>query len=365
MAVRALRRPRLRTPPAPRRAGPRKRRSAYCNGAGGRRLVAHRREHLAHVHRVEAVLQAAELAAHLDLAALGDDAVASPRGPARAACCARARASSCRQSAAVRGSNGAASLPRTAGAASSSASSVSSSSRVSVAASMGDAVEVLVEADLVLVALGPGCRSPSTGMRWISSPAATSSLAASTSRVSSCSRLQHVVLEHLRQLLQRLALVAMQRHHALVGLLAGQPVLGVERDRAAALAVHVEQRLQPRVVGTSPTTLAVARKLRSRLHLGHRQLHRAVAEDLQHQRAVELDVGLHQHAGRGHLAEQRAHRRRVARRASRAGAAPPASCRPGAPACRAPAGLRRGTCAARPSGDALDAGCGGAARSRT
>ena len=76
--------------------------------------------------------------------------------------------------------------------------------------------------------------------------------------------LQHVVLEHLRQLLQRLAPVAVQRHHALVGLLAGQLVLRVERDRAAALAVHVEHRLQLRVRrGTSPTTLAVARNARS------------------------------------------------------------------------------------------------------
>jgi hypothetical protein len=53
----------------------------------------------------------------------------------------------------------------------------------------GDAVVVLVAADLVLVAPRPPARlpSPCTGRRWISRPAATWSSAASTSRVSSCS----------------------------------------------------------------------------------------------------------------------------------------------------------------------------------
>ena len=102
----------------------------------------------------------------------------------------------------------------------------------------------------------------------------------------------------------------MQRHHALVGLLAGQPVLRVERDRAAALAVHVEHRLELRVGRHLADHLGGGAKRQVGLHLGHRELHRPVAEHLQDQRTVELDVGLHQHAGRRHLAEQRAHRRR-------------------------------------------------------
>jgi hypothetical protein len=43
---------------------------------GDRRLIAWRREHLAHVHRIKAVLLAAEIAAHLDLAAFVDQAIA-------------------------------------------------------------------------------------------------------------------------------------------------------------------------------------------------------------------------------------------------------------------------------------------------
>jgi hypothetical protein len=40
---------------------------------------------------------------------------------------------------------------------------------------------------------------------------------------------------------------------------------------------------------------------------GHRQLDRPVAEHLQDQRAIELDVGVHQAHRRAHLAQQAAH----------------------------------------------------------
>jgi hypothetical protein len=53
----------------------------------------------------------------------------------------------------------------------------------------------------------------------------------------------------------------------------------------------------------SPTTFAVVRKPRS-------ELQRAIAVELQDQRAVELDARLHQQAGCRHFAHQRAHRRR-------------------------------------------------------
>src|SRR4029078_11171978 len=49
---------------------------------------------------------------------------------------------------------------------------------------------------------------------------------------------------------------------------------------------------------------AMARKREIGAALGHRELHRTVAEDLQDQIAGELDVGVHEHPGRGHLAEQ-------------------------------------------------------------
>ena len=115
------------------------------------------------------------------------------------------------------------------------------------------------------------------------------------------------MLQHLLHLLQWFTLVAMQRHHALVRLLAGELVLGVERDGAAALAVHVEQRFQLRAGLHVAHDGGGGAEAEVRLHFHHRQLHRPVAKDLQHQRAIELDVGLHQHAGRRHLAQQHTH----------------------------------------------------------
>ena len=132
--------------------------------------------------------------------------------------------------------------------------------------------------------------------------------------------LQHVVLQHLGQALQRLSLVAMQRHHALVGLLAGQAVLRVERDRAAALAVQIEQRGQAGIGRHIAHHFGGGPKAQVGLGFGHRQPDRAVTVHLQDQRAVELQIGLHQHTGCGHFTQQGAHRRRK-RMAAIAGAA--------------------------------------------
>ncbi|MPM78820.1 hypothetical protein SDC9_125835 [bioreactor metagenome] len=41
-----------------------------------------------------------------------------------------------------------------------------------------------------------------------------------------------------------------------------------------------------------------------RLHFGHCQLDGAVAHDLEYQRTIELDVGLHEHTSRRHFAKQ-------------------------------------------------------------
>ena len=52
--------------------------------------------------------------------------------------------------------------------------------------------------------------------------------------------LEHVVLQHVAELACNLSLWSpIQRHHALVRLLARKLVLGVERDRAAPFAVHI------------------------------------------------------------------------------------------------------------------------------
>ena len=51
----------------------------------------------------------------------------------------------------------------------------------------------------------------------------------------------------------------------------------------------------------------MTRNARSGPDLRDRELHRTVAEDLQDERAFELDVGVHEDTGRHHLAEQPLH----------------------------------------------------------
>ena len=123
-----------------------------------------------------------------------------------------------------------------------------------------DAVEVLVAADALLAGQRPaprrsarrGCPSPSSGMRWISSPAATRSSAASTSRVSSrstaacsasstCERFAAAARAGRRTAAPRPGGAADRR--------ACRPGRGVTRSGPA---VHVEQRLELRSAGTSP-----------------------------------------------------------------------------------------------------------------
>jgi hypothetical protein len=123
--------------------------------------------------------------------------------------------------------------------------------------------------------------------------------------------LQHVVLQHVAQAVELLALVAEQRHHALVGLLARQAALRLQRDGAAALVVDVDHVRQAGVGRQLPDHRGRGAQAHVGLDLGHHHLHRPVAEDLQDQRAVELDVGLHQRGRGGHLAEQFGHGRRI------------------------------------------------------
>ena len=120
-------------------------------------------------------------------------------------------------------------------------------------------------------------------------------------------RLQHVVLQHIRQAFEFFVMVAVQRHHALVGLLAWQAVLGVQRDGATPAAAHIDHLAQPGIGSDVAVDGGGSAQAEVRLHLRHRHLHRAIPEHLQHQRAVELDVGLHQHTSRSHLAQQLLH----------------------------------------------------------
>jgi hypothetical protein len=119
------------------------------------------------------------------------------------------------------------------------------------------------------------------------------------------------VLQHVAQLLQRLAPVAEQRHHALVGLLTRQAVFRIQRDRAAALVVHVHHLAQCSGVRHFTHHRRRGAQAQVRLHFGHGHLDGPVTEDLKDQRPVELDVALHQHPGGRHFSEQFAHGRRV------------------------------------------------------
>jgi hypothetical protein len=123
--------------------------------------------------------------------------------------------------------------------------------------------------------------------------------------------LQHVVLQHFGQAFELFVLVAVQRHHALVRLLARQAVFGIQRDGAAPAAMQVDHLAQARILGHLTQHRGRGTQAQVGLHLGHRQLDRAVAKHLQHQSAIELDVGLHQHGSSSHFAQQRTHRLRV------------------------------------------------------
>ena len=178
---------------------------------------------------------------------------------------------------------------------------------------MGDAVVRLVDADLVLVASGRTARQVARPRRRhaLDQQAGRDPVVGSEDqpRVELLG-LQHVVLEHLTQRIERLARIAVQRDHALVRLLARHALLRIERDRAAAVTLRIDQRSQPVVGADCADHLRGDAKREGRLDLGDRQLDRSFAVDLQIEGAVELDVRLHQHRRGRHFAEQVANRRR-------------------------------------------------------
>jgi hypothetical protein len=175
---------------------------------------------------------------------------------------------------------------------------------------VGDAVEGLVQPDLVLVALAGEIAGAIDRQALDQQPGRHAVVGRQHEPGIELFGLQHVVLQHLRELLQGLARVTVQGHDALVRLLAGLLVQRIERDGAATLAVHVEHRFELCTGRHLADHLGGGAKRQVGLHLGDGQLDGTVAVHLQDQRAVELDVGLHQRGRRGHLAEQGAHRRR-------------------------------------------------------
>jgi hypothetical protein len=91
-----------------------------------------------------------------------------------------------------------------------------------------------------------------------------------------------------------------------------------ERDRAAPGALRIEHRGQPRVGADGAANRGGDAKGEIGADFGDRELDRTVAEDLKDQVAGELDVGVHEHAGGDHLAEQAADRLRPRHRRVRA-----------------------------------------------
>ena len=124
-------------------------------------------------------------------------------------------------------------------------------------------------------------------------------------------RLAHVMLQHMGNLVQRLTVCVAQRHHPLVRLLAWQAVFGVQRDGAAAFAMHIHQFRQLGTVCHRAIDRGRGTQPQIGLHFSHRHLHGAITKDLKNKCAVELDVGLHQHAGSGHFPQQLPHRGRI------------------------------------------------------
>ena len=271
-------------------------------------------EELRRIHRIEAVLLATELATHLDLAALSQNAfslfsaqAAQHVGHAFAAAGAgKARAALALQGLEAQQLFFPEQAPQ---------DGVHIQGQQLVAgqagSQVGDTVVVFVVTNLVFVL---AVRQPLGQIalalqRHALDQQARSHLAVGRQHQHGVQllRLQHVVLQHIRQAFEFFVMVAVQRHHALVGLLAWQAVLGVQRDGATPAAAHIDHLAQPGIGSDVAVDGGGSAQAEVRLHLRHRHLHRAIPEHLQHQRAVELDVGLHQHTSRSHLAQQLLH----------------------------------------------------------
>ncbi len=293
--------------------------SVHASGGGG--LARRLQQHLRGVDRVEAVLRATEVAAHLHLALLGDDRfdlLAPQRLEHAADPLARAGTGKARALGAGQRLEAAQVLFPEQAVQDGLGVQRQQFLALEAGGQDGDAVVVLVAADLVFVAR-QGALARQVGLslqRQALDQQARGDLVVRRQHQAGVQllALQHVVFDDLAELFQLLATVADQRHHALVGLLAGQSVLGVERDGTASAVEHIDHVRQRRVVGHRPLHVGGGAQAQVGLHLGHGQLDRAVALDLQDQRAVELDVGLHQRGRSGHFAQQVGHRGRVAAR---------------------------------------------------
>ena len=122
--------------------------------------------------------------------------------------------------------------------------------------------------------------------------------------------LQHVVLDDSGEIIQRLALVAVQRHYPLIRLRARQAIMGVECNGTAPLPVHVREIGQACVICDVRHHFRRGAKAEIGFYFRHCELDRPIAVHLQDQRPIEIDARLHQHPSGRHLTNQRPDRRR-------------------------------------------------------
>ena len=120
-------------------------------------------------------------------------------------------------------------------------------------------------------------------------------------------RAQHVVFDHGRHV------VAVQRHDALVRLLARHLVGRVQGDDEAALARGVEQLRHGGDVGDGGVRVQLGRGAQAQVGvaLDDHQAHGTVTVDLHDDGAVEFQVGRQQGGGSHHFAQHFFHGRRI------------------------------------------------------
>ncbi len=120
-------------------------------------------------------------------------------------------------------------------------------------------------------------------------------------------RTLHVVLDHRGHVL------AVERDDALIRLLPRHFFLRVERDDEAAVAVDIDQFDERGIVVNLGvfTQLGRGTQLQRIVALHHQQAHRAVAVNLHHHGAIELQVGRQQGGSGHHLAQHALDRSRI------------------------------------------------------
>ena len=123
--------------------------------------------------------------------------------------------------------------------------------------------------------------------------------------------LQHVVLQHVAELLQFLVTVTKQRHHPLVRLLTREAIFWIQRDGTFTQIVQIHHGAQAGARQHGGAQAGRGAQGQIWLHLSDCQFDRAITKNLQNQRAIEFDVGLHQAGRRHHFTQKILYRQGV------------------------------------------------------